>query len=87
MESITYSNFRKDLTTYIKKVNDEASGPIIVTSDNAEDAIVVMSKRDYDSMQETMRVLSNSYLMKKVRKGDEQFESLNFKTHELIEID
>lgn len=87
MESITYSDFRKDLKTYMRMVNNEASEPIIVTSDNAEEAVVVMSKKNYDSMQETMRILSNPYLIEKIREGDKQFESSNFKTHELIEVD
>lgn len=86
MEAIAYSNFRKDMKTYMKKVNED-SDAIIVTSKNVEDTVVVMSKKDYDSMQETMRILSNPYLMEKIRKGDEQFKSSNFTTHELLEVD
>lgn len=86
MEAVAYSNFRKDLKNYMKKVNED-SDAIIVTSKNVEDTVVVMSKRDYDSMQETMRILSNSYLMAKIQRGDDQFKSSSFKTHELIEVD
>ncbi len=43
-----------------------------------------MGKRDYDAMQETMRVLSNNYLMDKIKQGDQQFAKGTFKTHDLI---
>ena len=49
--------------------------------------MVVLSKRDYDSMQETLRTLSNSYVMEKIRRGDEQFSRGSFKTHDLIEVE
>ena len=86
MQAVAYSNFRKDMKTYMKKVNED-SDAIIVTSKNIEDTVVVMSKKDYDSMQETMRILSNPYLMEKIRKGDEQFENSTFETHELFEVE
>ncbi|EJY40731.1 hypothetical protein HMPREF1350_01773, partial [Enterococcus faecium 509] len=49
--------------------------------------VVVLSKRDYDSMQETLRTLSNNYVMEKIRRGDEQFSKGAFKTHDLIEVE
>lgn len=45
-----------------------------------------MSKRYYDSLQETLSVLSNQYLIEKIRHGDEQYENQQFTEHELIEI-
>lgn len=86
MEAVAYSNFRKNLRTYMTKINEDAD-TFIVTSKNVEDTVVVMSKRDYDAMQETLRTLSNQYLMDKIRRGDEQFSSKNFKTHDLIEVE
>ncbi|MGL5514705.1 MAG: type II toxin-antitoxin system Phd/YefM family antitoxin [Sporomusa sp.] len=85
MEAVGYSNFRQNLKQYIKQINEDAE-PLIVTSRDVEETVVVMSKRDYDSMQETMRVLSNSYLMDKIKRGDEQFNSGGFKQRELIEV-
>lgn len=86
MEAVAYSNFRKNLRDYMKQVNDDAEA-LIVTSKNVEDTIVVMSKRDYDSMLETMRVLTNDYLMEKIRKGDQQFGSEEFRTRELLDLE
>lgn len=84
MDAVAYSNFRQQLKNYMKQVNDD-SDTLIVTSKNPEENVVVMSKRDYDAMQETMRTLSNKYVMAKVRRGDEQFAKGNLNIHEIIE--
>jgi len=57
----------------MKQVNNDA-GALIVTNENSDESVVVMGKRDYDAMQETMRTLSNKYVMDKIRRGDQQFE-------------
>ncbi len=86
MEVVSYSNFRQNLKSYMKQVNEDAD-TLIVTSKDIEDTVVVLSKRDYDAMQETLRVLSNNYVMDKIRRGDQQFESGNFTTRELLEVE
>ncbi len=86
MEAVAYSNFRQNLRSYMKQVNEDAE-TLIVTSKDVEDTVVVLSKRDYDSMQETLRVLSNDYVMDKIRRGDKQFSTGNFETHDLLEVD
>lgn len=85
MEAVAYSNFRQNLKHYMKQVNDDAEA-LIVTSRNIDDTIVVLSKRDYDSMQETFRIMSNNYLMDKLKRGEQQFKAQNFQTHDLIEV-
>ncbi|EHV0178917.1 type II toxin-antitoxin system Phd/YefM family antitoxin [Enterococcus faecalis] len=86
MEAVAYSNFRQNLRSYMKQVNEDAE-TLIVTSKEIEDTVVVLSKRDYDSMQETLRTLSNNYVMEKIRRGDEQFSKGLFKIHDLIEVE
>lgn len=86
MEAVAYSNFRQNLKHYMKQVNDDAEA-LIVTSKNVEDTIVVLSKRDYDSLQETLRILSNDYLTEKIKRGDEQFKASTFQVHELLEVE
>ncbi|WP_299516427.1 type II toxin-antitoxin system Phd/YefM family antitoxin [uncultured Rummeliibacillus sp.] len=86
MEAVAYSNFRQNLKSYMKQVNEDAD-TLIVTSKDIEDTVVVLSKRDYDAMQETLRVLSNNYVMDKIRRGDKQFELGNFTTRELLEVE
>ncbi|MFB8547554.1 type II toxin-antitoxin system Phd/YefM family antitoxin [Enterococcus casseliflavus] len=86
MEAVAYSNFRQNLRNYMKQVNEDADA-LIVTTKDVDDTVVVLSKRDYDSMQETLRVLSNNYVMDKIRRGDQQFSEGNFETHELLEVE
>lgn len=86
MEAVAYSNFRQNLRSYMKQVNED-SDALIVTTKDVDDTIVVLSKRDYDSMKETLRILSNNYVMDKIRKGDAQFSEGKFTTHELLEVE
>lgn len=57
MEITTYSNFRKHLKKYMDMVLTHHV-PLFVTRAKGED-VVVMSKADYDSMQETYYLLSS----------------------------
>ena len=86
MEAVVYSNFRQNLRSYMKQVNEDAD-TLIVTTKDIDDTVVVLSKRDYDSMQETMRILSNNYVMDKIRKGDTQISEGSFNAHELLEVE
>ena len=85
MEAVAYSNFRQNLKQYMKQVNEDADA-LIVTAKDAEDTVCVLSKREYDSLQESLRILSNSYLMEKIRRGDTQFRKKQFQTHDLLEV-
>ncbi|WP_314966342.1 type II toxin-antitoxin system Phd/YefM family antitoxin [Oribacterium sinus] len=85
MEAVAYSNFRQNLKQYMKQVNEDADA-LIVTAKDAEDTVVVLSKREYDSLQESLRILSNSYLMEKIRRGDTQFRKKQFQSHDLLEV-
>lgn len=85
MEAVAYSNFRQNLKQYMKQVNEDADA-LIVTAKDAEDTVVVLSKREYDSLQESLRTLSNSYLMEKIRRGDTQFRKKQFQTHDLLAV-
>ena len=53
MEAVAYSNFRQNLKQYMKQVNEDADA-LIVTAKDAEDTVVVLSKREYDSLQESL---------------------------------
>ena len=85
MEAVAYSNFRQHLKQYMKQVNEDADA-LIVTAKDAEDTVVVLSKREYDSLQESLRILSNSYLMEKIRRGDAQFRKKQFQSHDWLEV-
>lgn len=55
MEITTYSNFRRHLKDFMDMVFVN-SAPVFVKRSNGED-VVVMSKKDYDSMEETCYLL------------------------------
>lgn len=83
MESIEYEAFEKKLKYYMNQVSNEAQ-VIAITNRSAEEAVVMLSKKEYDAMYETLRILSNEYLHEKIRKGDSQFKAKQFTLHELI---
>lgn len=84
MEAIGYSNFRRNLKSFFRRVNN-SSEPLEVTNKNPKDNVVVMSKEDYDAIMETLDINSNGYLMQKLARGDQQFKAGKFKRHDLIE--
>jgi antitoxin YefM len=57
MQITTYSSFRKQLKSYLDKVKDNHS-PLFVTRANGDD-VVVLSKADYESMEETFYLLKS----------------------------
>ncbi len=72
MEITTYSNFRQNLKAFMDKVFDTKS-PLFVTRSNGED-IVVLSKEDYDGMQETLHLLSSPKNAQRLKESMEEFE-------------
>lgn len=58
MEAVAYSNFRKNLRSYMKQVNEDADALIVTTKD----------------VENTIVVFSNDHVMDKIRRGDKQFE-------------
>ena len=57
MEVTTYSKFRQNLKSFMDKVVQD-SNPLYVSRTNGED-VVVISKSDYESMDETTYLLSS----------------------------
>ncbi len=55
MEAVLYSTFRNHLKDYMKKVNDKFE-PLTVVNKNPDEDIVVLSKSEWDSIQETLRI-------------------------------
>jgi antitoxin YefM len=72
MEITNYTNFRQNLKTFLDKVFSDHR-PLFVTRSNGED-VVVMSKSDYESMQETFYLLKSPENAARLLKGIEEFE-------------
>jgi antitoxin YefM len=57
MEVTSYSKFRENMKSYLDNVVND-SRPLYVTRTNGED-VVVMSKSDYEGLQETYYLMSS----------------------------
>ena len=80
MSIITASDLRKDVYNVIKDVvkNHE---PVTITSRNAEDAVVLISKRDWEDIMETLYLQSNKDAQETI------LSALNKPIDEGVEID
>lgn len=83
VDATSYSDFRRNLKHYMSQVNEDAV-PLLVTSKDPDDTVVVMSKRDFDANAETMYLLSNPKLMERIKRGDAQIAAGKAKKHDLL---
>jgi len=83
MEITTYSNFRMNLKSFMDKVL-KTRAPLFVTRAKGED-VVVLSKEEYESMEETLYLLSSSKNAERVAQGIKEFEEGKGEVKELIE--
>ena len=84
MEITTYSNFRKNLKSFVDSVF-ESHAPLFVIRSNGED-VVVMSKADYESMQETLYLLGSAKNAERLALGIREFEEGKGVQRDLIEV-
>lgn len=73
MEITTYTAFRQHLKSYLDKVLSNRS-PLFVTRASGED-VVVLSKSDYESMQETFYLLKSPANAKRLLEGLKEYET------------
>ena len=82
MEAVVCSTFRNHLKDYMKKVNDEFE-PLTVVNKNPDEDIVVISKSEWDSLQETLRLAQNKELSDKVLRGMAEVRAGQVQLHEI----
>ena len=68
MEIMSPTEFRKNLFATIKKVNED-SEPVIIHGKDESSSAVLISKKDWDSIAETL-LLEQTGVMDKVRKRE-----------------
>jgi antitoxin YefM len=83
MEITTYTSFRKQLKAYLDKVKLNHT-PLFVTRANGDD-VVVLSKVDYESMEETFYLLKSPANAARLLKGIEEYEKGLAQEKKLIE--
>ncbi|MES2427007.1 MAG: type II toxin-antitoxin system prevent-host-death family antitoxin [Bacteroidota bacterium] len=79
----TYTSFRQQLKSYLDKVRNNHA-PLFVTSANGED-VVVLSRSDYESMEETFYLLKSPANATRLLKSIEDYEKGLGKERSLIE--
>lgn len=71
MEITTYSNFRQNLKSFMDLVLSTRS-PLFVTRSKGND-VVVLSKSDYESMQETLYLLGSPNNSERLARGIDEY--------------
>ena len=73
MTTTTYTNFRQNLKSFMREVNDDAD--IITVTSNDGNNIVVLSEKDYASIMDTVYLLSSDANSKHLKESKEQLET------------
>ena len=73
METTTYSSFRAGLKRKLDKITDDHD--ILIVNRKGNKDVVVMSLKDYNSMEETLYLLSSKNNAQKLRLGIEQLKN------------
>ncbi len=83
MEITTYSNFRQNLKGFLDLVFS-ARAPLFVTRTKGDD-VVVLSKTDYESMQETIHLLSSPKNSERIAIALDEYKQGKGERKELID--
>ncbi|MDR1568502.1 MAG: type II toxin-antitoxin system prevent-host-death family antitoxin [Streptococcaceae bacterium] len=84
MEAVTYSNFRQNLKSVMRRVNDDAERLIVTSNDGSN--IVVMSQDDYNSWQETLYLMSSEANRERLNRSIQSLENGGGVVRELNEV-
>lgn len=83
MLSVNYSNFRQNLKSILDQVNI-SNVPMLITRSKGED-VVILSKSDFDSMEETFYLLKSPKNAERLLESIKELEAGKATERELIE--
>lgn len=83
MEVLNYTEFRKELKSSLDKVSNDED--VIVISRGKNKNVVVISLNEYNSLKETMYLLSSEKNRQRLQESIDEMKSGKFSSHSLIE--
>lgn len=84
MLATNYTSLRENMKGYFDQIADEYETLIVTRKD---ENMVIMSQSTYDSLMETVYLMSNKANYKHLMKSMEQHKNGMLQTHDLIEVD
>lgn len=81
---LPYSRARQSFADIMKSVNADHT-PVHVTQKSGDD-VVIMSKADYDSIAETMHLLSSPANAQRLNESIQELEAGKGTEHELVDV-
>jgi antitoxin YefM len=84
MKAVSISTLRKNIKNYFDEVS-ESSEMLIVSRNDEEDAVVIISMKEYNSMTETQHLLSTNANRKRLADSIQQAEKGDLKVFNLAE--
>lgn len=83
MDVLNYTEFRKNLAKSLDRVSDDAE--IVVVSRSKNKNVVVMGLNEYNSIQETLHLMSTTTNRRRLEEAIQESDNLVFSSHALIE--
>jgi len=83
MEITTYTTFRQKLSSFMNLVT-ESHSPLYVTRQGKED-LVLISKSDYEGMQETFHLMSSPENARRLSESLEEYKNGGGEMKELLD--
>ena len=83
MKAVTVSSFRSKMKEYLDAISKSSELIVMPRNGNDDDAVVMMSIRDYNSWMETIHLMSSNSNRKRLEQGIQQAKEGKLRRYEL----